>query len=122
MNEIGRPSKYDPRYCQEMIEYFSCELAKKVGNKSEACELPQITLFAKKIGVARSTLDEWRKAHDEFSDAYSHCMKMQEAILVGNAIQNRYNPYFAQFMLKNCHNWHDRTEVTNRNVEDLLDD
>ena len=107
----GRPSKYDPRYCQEMIDFFAVPLAKKIGNKTEPCELPQMTTFAQKIGVDRSTLDEWKNKHPEFSYAYSHCMRLQESIIAGNAMLNRYNPYFAQFMLKNCHGWRDKTEV-----------
>jgi len=110
-NPVGRPSLYDPKYCQEMIDYFNLPIAKRIGQKTEASELPQITGFAQKLGVSRQTLLDWTKAHPEFLDTYNHCLALQEQMIVGNAMLNRYNPYFAQFMLKNCHGWRDKQEV-----------
>lgn len=107
----GRPASYDSRYCQEMIDYFSQPLFVKSGNKKEGNELPQFAGFALKIGVHRETLLNWCKQYPEFLDAYKHCQGLQEQIIAGNAILGRYNPYFAQFMLKNCHGWRDKTEV-----------
>ena len=51
----GRPSKYDPRYCAEMVEF--CR------------RRHSITGFAGKIGVGRETLAEWGRVHPEFSVA-----------------------------------------------------
>ena len=51
----GRPSKYDPVYCEQVIEHLE--------------QGSGLTSFAARIGVARSTINEWMKAHPEFSDA-----------------------------------------------------
>lgn len=51
----GRPSKYDPAYCDQVIECLE--------------QGASLTSFAAAIGVARSTINEWMKAHPEFSDA-----------------------------------------------------
>lgn len=52
---IGRPTKYDPRYCDEVIRCCT-------GGAS-------LTSFAAEIGVARRTLHNWAEAHPEFADA-----------------------------------------------------
>jgi hypothetical protein len=52
-NPVGRPSKYDPAYCDEIVEF--CR-----GRRS-------ITGFAAKIGVARDTITGWGQEHPEFS-------------------------------------------------------
>lgn len=111
MSNAGRPTDYDPKYCQMIIEYFEKPLAQRVNNKVEANDLPQLTAFARSIGVSRGTLFNWKNQFPEFLDAYNTATQLQEEMLVGNSLQNRYNPYFAQFMLKNCHGWKDKQEV-----------
>ena len=51
----GRPTKYDPKYCDAVVEYM------KDGYS--------VTAFAGYIGVARSTVFRWADEHEEFSDA-----------------------------------------------------
>jgi hypothetical protein len=51
----GRPSKYDPAYCDAVVEHM------KDGSS--------LTSFAAEIDVARSTINEWMEAHREFSEA-----------------------------------------------------
>lgn len=51
----GRPSKYSPAYCNQVIE--------------EMAQGKSLTAFAAEIGVARSTIQEWEKEHPEFSVA-----------------------------------------------------
>lgn len=52
---MGRPSSYDPRFCDEVVEFL------KDGYS--------LTAFAGNIGVARSTVFKWAEQHEEFSDA-----------------------------------------------------
>ena len=49
----GRPSKYDPAYCADIVE--TC------------AQGYSITGFAGKIGVDRDTITEWAKVHPDFS-------------------------------------------------------
>ena len=53
--KTGRPSKYEPRFCQMAIEHMS--------------DGASMTSFAAEIGVARSTINEWMTVHPEFSEA-----------------------------------------------------
>lgn len=112
----GQPTKYDPKYCEMIIDYFDVKHYKKEGRNIQGADLPQFTAFARSIGVTRATLFNWTKEHQEFFDAYSTARQLQEELIVNNSINNRYNSYFAQFMLKNCHNWKDKSEVENNHA------
>lgn len=51
----GRPSKYDPTFCDQVIAYCS--------------EGKSLTAFAASITVARATLLNWARQHSEFAEA-----------------------------------------------------
>lgn len=51
----GRPSKYDPAFCDQMIAF--CRQGYS------------LTAFAGSIGVSRETISEWDRVHPEFSVA-----------------------------------------------------
>lgn len=51
----GRPTKYDPGYCAQMVAF--CRQGYS------------LTGFAGSIGVCRDTISEWGKVHPEFSAA-----------------------------------------------------
>ena len=51
----GRPSTYDPAYCDQIVDYLSNGYS--------------VTAFAGSIGVARSTVYKWADEHPLFSDA-----------------------------------------------------
>jgi hypothetical protein len=53
---VGRPSLYKPEYCEMLIEHMGEGLS--------------FESFAAIINVSRSTLYEWDKGHEEFSDAF----------------------------------------------------
>lgn len=52
---MGRPSKYEPRFCDEVVQHMA--------------DGASLTSFAAEINVARSTINEWMDAHPEFSEA-----------------------------------------------------
>jgi DNA-binding XRE family transcriptional regulator len=51
----GRPSKYDPAYCEQIVGHLA--------------EGASIASFAAEIGVARSTINQWAEDNPEFSEA-----------------------------------------------------
>lgn len=51
----GRPSKYDPAFCDRVIAHMS--------------EGASLASFAAEIEVARSSINEWVAQHAEFSEA-----------------------------------------------------
>jgi hypothetical protein len=55
IRKVGRPSKYDPSFCDLVIELGA-------QGKSKA-------QLAASIGVSRETVDLWAKVHPEFSDS-----------------------------------------------------
>ena len=63
---MGRPSEYDPAYCELVIE-----LGKQGLSVVEmACE----------IGVSRNTLEtNWPAAHPEFLEAFTHAREQSQA-------------------------------------------
>lgn len=52
---VGRPTKYDPAYCDQIVEFMGRGYS--------------MTAFAGEIGVARSTINEWMGHHPDFSEA-----------------------------------------------------
>lgn len=51
----GRPTLYDPKYCEEVVDFMSQGYS--------------VTAFAGSIGVSRQTIYEWAGVHESFSDA-----------------------------------------------------
>jgi hypothetical protein len=51
----GQPTKYDPKYCEMVIEHMSQGLS--------------VEAFAGIIAVCKDTVYEWAKVHEDFSDA-----------------------------------------------------
>lgn len=49
----GRPTKYDPAYCEGIVEHCTTGAS--------------ITSYAAEIGVCRDTISEWANIHPEFS-------------------------------------------------------
>jgi hypothetical protein len=61
----GRPSKYKPEYCEQIVEF--CEKG------------ASLTAFAASISVAKDTLVEWGIQHKEFSVAMRKAKTKAEA-------------------------------------------
>ena len=118
---MARPTLYDPKYCDEILEYFSVspyeERTKQVITKkgniaeievTEANDFPSFAGFAAKIGVHRQTLHDWKAQHPEFSYAYKKAKEFQENFLVVNGNKGLINPAFAIFTAKNVLGWRDK--------------
>ena len=125
----GAPSKYDPKYCQEIVEFFDIEphfetpvtVTYKNGDTREEIklmpsDLPTLAGFAVKIGVHRDTIHQWSLDHKEFSDAIKRAKDCQENILVTNGLQGLYAQPFAIMSSKNILGWRDKseTDITSR--------
>lgn len=156
----GRPSKYDPTYCDKIIEYFEqCKAevlvdisfyntnkdwaiaqiinplydnpeewdllntwsVKRIEQKIVMNKFPSYVRFARMIGVAKSTLFEWALEHKEFSDSMKVCNDIAETILLENWLQNIYNPWFVQFLLKNNYGYKDKSEVESKVSMEIIE-
>jgi sugar-specific transcriptional regulator TrmB len=113
MANRGRPTKYNPEYCQDIIEYF----------KSEANEtLPLFEEYATNLDISKSTLYKWAEDHKDFSDAMQKAKQIQETKWIQKSLANEVNVKFSIFMGKNCFGWTDRTESTHKvdSVDDII--
>lgn len=99
----GRPSKYSEAYCAEVIAHMA--------------EGASLTSFAAEIGVDRSTIAEWTRAHPEFSLAVTRakakCLAWWEKQARKLASTGTGNATMCVFGLKNMggEDWRDKTEV-----------
>lgn len=97
----GRPTKYEPRFVEELIAFMG--------------EGYSLTAFAGSIGVARSTINVWMAEHPEFSEATkigqaARTLSLEKGLLttdIGPRITARV------FALKNAdpEGWRDKQEV-----------
>lgn len=104
-NKGGRPSKYSPAYCNEIIELMGQGLS--------------LTAAAAEIGIHRDTVYDWEKEIPEFSDAIKlargkRTLKLERDLLSapdGPTVTSRI------FALKNAapDEWRDKQEVSGPN-------
>lgn len=100
----GRPTKYDPAYCDEVREFL------KDGYS--------VAAFAGYIGVAVSTVNLWINTHPDFSDAVKAGQAAatlwweKQARGIASGAQDG-NPTLVIFGLKNraADQWRDKTET-----------
>ena len=116
----GRPTKYDPAYCEQVVEHMK--------------DGASLTSFAAEIGVCRDTISEWGSVHAEFSAAVKRgkavCAAWWEQIARRGAQGGDANPTLCIFGLKNmaADDWRDKVEnehsgaVTINKVERVLVD
>ena len=124
-NNGGAPTKYDPKYCDMIVEYFDkpaiTYITKKEFDRNgevksetqipQGVEFPTFQGFANSIDVNMSSLTEWRDNIDEFSTAYARAKGIQEQIWLINGMSGLYNSQFAQFFGKNCLGYKDTIET-----------
>lgn len=121
----GRPSKYKPEYCDEIIAFFSgprteqrvksITTGKNDYEKTEyetvPCEVPFFSAFARKIGVSEDALLDWCSKHKEFGGAYNTAKKLQQEFLAYNGLAGNYPPASFIFVAKNLTPWRDKNEM-----------
>lgn len=123
----GRPSKYLPSYCEDILAYFDKEPFTEVDvpqpnglvkRQRMATDPPTLSGFAKSIGVSVDTLGRWATEvlvdggmkHGDFAEAYARAREMQEALIIRGGLLGLYEPRTAQAALKNLHGWQDQPE------------
>lgn len=116
----GRPTKYDPKYCREIIAYFKSAPKTKLWVKSEKIitksngttetfkeygilpgDLPTIEKFAMSIKVDDDTLERWADKFKGFCGAYNKAKKLEKQFLVDNGLGGLYPPASFIFVAKN---------------------
>lgn len=99
-NPVGRPSKYDPEFCDKVIELMY--------------EGHSITEVAYLLKVAKSTIYEWADKHEEFSNAIKKGVDFSEGwwMLEGkNALRDKdFSATLFYMNMKNRFGWKDKQE------------
>lgn len=115
--DIGRPSIYQPEFCEQIIAMGEAGL----GVAEMACE----------FSVHRATLYDWAKSHADFSTAFARARESSEAYWVryGNAnLTNKQfqgNTYIKMMQARHRETWTERKEITGANggpIETKADD
>lgn len=103
MGEVGRPTKYQPQYCEQVVAHMR--------------EGASLTSFAAEVGVARSTINEWMANNTEFSESVkigkAACAAWWERLGRNNAMTGDGNATLVIFGLKNMgiEDWRDRRDL-----------
>jgi hypothetical protein len=104
---MGRKSKYDPKYCDELIEHMS--------------EGYSLEGFAGKLMVSKMTIYAWVDAHPEFAEAKQvgesaarYWFEKVANLAMKGRIEN-FNATVYIFNMKNRFGWRDKQEVTGEN-------
>jgi hypothetical protein len=106
--EFGRPTKYDPAYCQRMIDYFSVDIFKESTGFKKEKEFNRFPSFqgfsARELGVTTKTLLNWCEDYPDFLHAYNRCKELQEQMLVEAGLTKAYDSNFTKFILNSVSN------------------
>lgn len=98
---LGRPTKYDPAYCEAVIETMAKGLS--------------LTAFAGSIRVHRGTINEWMEVHPDFSESVRVGKACRTAELERTMLGAESGPAVTarMFALKNADpdEWRDKREV-----------
>ena len=108
---MGRPPKYNPAFCQMLIEHMRGGLS--------------YLSFAGKVEVAFKTLFEWEKDYPEFKEAKEVGMAL--SILWDESLLNKgtegkvrgYNAAAHKWKMTNRYKWSDRSEVEYKTTEKM---
>lgn len=126
-NKGGRPTKYDPKFCKEIVEHFINDpytkqiistdtntenttneegedqekIKEKIEYKLIANKLPTLEGFAREIGVSKTTILEWAKVHEEFAFALQEAKALYKNFLIQNGLLGLYASNFAKFVAIN---------------------
>lgn len=107
----GRPTTYDPKYCQAVIDHMA--------------EGASLTSFAASVMCSRSTINEWMAANPEFSESVkigkALCATWWEKVSRTNAVEGGGNATLCIFGLKNMapDEWRERQEIEHSGSIDI---
>lgn len=123
---MARPTKFKEEYIEKVADYLAEHLDEEVqvvkqANTEKGYEmydnklkvrLPTIEGFARYIGVNKTTLYEWEKVNEEFSNALEDIRVEQQERLINSGLSGEYNPTIAKLILSANHGMREKQDVT----------
>lgn len=104
MSEVGRPSKYKPEMCDQVIALMS-----------EGASLVEV---AAEIGICEDTLHEWKKTNSDFSESIKRGIQLSKSWWERKgrtSLENKEFSYTGWYMnMKNRFGWSDKQEITGK--------
>jgi len=110
--KVGRPTKYDPRFVEEVDGYLAT-------TGKEQTTLPTLQGFALYIDCSLDAIEDWKKAYPEFSGALETLKNRQAEQLINDGIYGgkEVNSTIVKLLLQNNHGMRERTDVTSDEKE-----
>lgn len=122
----GRPTKYYPELCEDLIKFFDRPLyIKKIERKlvegewvevehEVPNETPFLIKWTMKHKISVDTPANWSKQYPEFFRALNTAKSLQERFLVELGIKGDHNGFMTFQTLKNVAGWRDKHEVESK--------
>lgn len=125
----GRPTSYEPRFCQMLIDYFDQDPTEGIeidhfkegkktwtDKKQISRRIPSLTKFCKVIDRGWNTIHNWVNPESEifqplFKDAYTYARAIRKDFLIDGAITAHYPPNTFKFIAVNLTDMRDTQEV-----------
>lgn len=111
----GRPPKYYPSICQELVDYFYQAHLRLVSAHEESSStrpwFPTLEIFAQEHDITGETIVQWSKKYPEFTVAYKKAKNIQKACLIQCALTKKYDSTFSIFLAKNNFGMQDRVDL-----------
>lgn len=108
--EVGRPTKYEEEYINKVDDYLA-ENQDEFENNKLKVKLPTVEGFAMYIGVNKTTLYEWEKRYENFSNALEKIRVEQKKRLLNSGLSGEYNSTIAKLILSSNHGMSDKQDV-----------
>lgn len=127
----GRPTEYKAIYVEKVDEYLESRVDAEVdvvtlidkGEGEEPAEysksefrvkLPTIEGFALFLEVNKTSLYEWEKKHDDFSNALGKIRNEQKQRLIDMGLSGKYSPLICKLILSANHDMREKADLTSK--------
>jgi hypothetical protein len=131
----GRPTKYSgKKTLNKTVKYLSeCfpEPIQRIKSESKHNKsyvhvtkpnLPTMEGLGLYLGIARSTLYEWKSTHTEFSDLLDRLLAQQEHILLEYGLSGEFNASIVKLILSARHGYQEQKTIMYEDAASVFDD
>lgn len=108
---MGRPKEFKEEYIELVDVYIKeCEDAYNEEKKEYEVKLPTVEGFALFLGHNKTTIYEWCKENEDFSNTIDKIKTNQLNKLINKGLSGKYNPTIAKLLLSGNHNIREKSE------------